>query len=89
MVYKTNQYIFVNALTIKKKANSLIQEEVGDLAERLNDVELDIAEAKEFSHLSSEVFVILQKQINELKYLLAVLVLPKDNFSKDSQGIYL
>jgi hypothetical protein len=79
----------VNALTPKNEPHSINHQEVKDLAERLNDVELDIAEAKKFSQLSSEVFVVLQNQINEIKYVLAVLIQSKDNSPKSGKGIYL
>ncbi len=81
--------MIVNALIPKNEPDSINHPEVEDLAERLNDVELDIAEAKKFSHLSSEVFVILQNQINEIKYVLAVLIQSKDNSPKSGNGIYL
>ncbi len=81
--------MIVKALTPKNEPGSINHQEVENLAERLNDVELDIAEAKKFSHLSSEVFVILQNQINEIKYVLAVLIQSKDNSPKSGNGIYL
>lgn len=53
------------AVTAKKRSTE--EEFIDDLSGRLNHVELELIEAKEFSHLSSEVFEVLQSQINEIK----------------------
>ncbi len=77
------------SIVTKKKTDTLSKDKTDDILSRLNSIELDIAEAKKFSHLSSDVFIILQNQINEIKYILAVLIQSKGNSPKDGQGIYL
>ena len=74
--------------TTKKKLDIIIQEEIEDLAERVNNVELGVTDAKEFSQLSSEALEVLQKQINELKHVIITLIEPKKPVSGDKQGIY-
>jgi len=56
---------------------SLTLEEKTDLEERLNDVELEVIDAKEFTHLSSEAFELLQTQINEIRTMLEQLLIGK------------
>lgn len=46
---------------------NLLESELDDLLERVNMVELELVDAKEFSHLSSDAFEALQTQINELR----------------------
>ena len=53
---------------------TLSLEEKTDLEERLNDVELELIDAKEFTHLSSEAFEMLQSQINEIQTMLEELL---------------
>ena len=77
------------SIVTKKKTDTLSKDETEDILSRLNSIDSDIAEAKKFSHLSSQVFVILQNQISEIKDVLAVLIQSKDNSPKDGQGIYL
>ena len=74
--------------TTKKKLDTISQEEIEDLAERINNVELGVTDAKEFSQLSSEAFEALQKQINDLKFMILTLVESKKPVSGDKQGIY-
>ena len=45
-----------------------------DTHERLQEVELELTEAKEFSHLSHDAFEQLQAQINEIRDLLMTAV---------------
>lgn len=51
-------------------------EEADDLEERVNEVELQLISAKEFSHLSSETLELLQQQIDELRSMLEKLLVP-------------
>jgi len=74
--------------TTKRKLDIIIQEEIEDLAERVNNVELSVTDAKEFSQLSSEALETLQKQINELKEVIISLIELKKPVSGDKQGIY-
>ena len=74
--------------TTKKKLDTIFQEEIEDLAERINNVELGVTDAKEFSQLSSEALEALQKQINDLKFMILTLVESKKPVSGDKQGIY-
>lgn len=60
---------------MKKKKYPITELEAEDLYNRLNDVELDIAESKEFSHLSAEALLSLQNQINEFKGILIHLIM--------------
>ena len=74
--------------TTKRKLDIIIQEEIEDLAERVNNVELSVTDAKEFSQLSSEALETLQKQINDLKEVIVSLIESKKPVSGDKQGIY-
>lgn len=60
--------------SIIEKNESLIDSDVDDLLERVNSLEADMVESKEFTHLSAEVFAILQNQINEIKIVIANLI---------------
>lgn len=61
----------------KHEKNNRITEEISDLEERLNDLELQMVDAKEFSHISSEAFESLQNQIAELREMFEQLILIK------------
>ena len=54
---------------VKKSEIRLNDDNILDLEERLNDLELQMIEATEFSHISSEAFETLQTQITELKQM--------------------
>lgn len=47
---------------------------IDDLDERLNDLELQMVDAKEFTHISSEAFEALQSQIAELREMFETLL---------------
>ena len=47
---------------------------IDDLDERLNDLELQMVDAKEFTHISSEAFEALQDQIAELREMFETLL---------------
>ena len=64
----------------KKNLNELLFD---DVEERLNDVELNMAEAKEFTHLSSDAIEDLQNQLNELRGLLEQLIMSFPNLKSD------
>ena len=69
-----------NVSNDKKQENSpRITEEISDLEERLNEVELQLVDAKEFSHISSDAFQALQEQIAELREMFEHLLLIKSN----------
>ncbi len=51
-----------------------INEEIDDMDQRLNELELQMVDAKEFSHLSSEAFESLQNQIAELREMFETLL---------------
>ena len=74
--------------TTKKKLDIIFQDEIEDLTERVNNVELNLIESKEFSHLSSEAFEALQFQINELRSLVENLVLPKESPINHPERLY-
>lgn len=57
-----------------EKNKPLVDPEFDDLLERVNTLEANMVESKEFTHLSAEVFAILQNQINELKFIIANIV---------------
>ena len=76
-------------MTEKSKNSNLVLKEVEDLAQRLNDVELDLVDAKEFSHLSSDAFLVLQNQINELKELIESMYSQNNLENNPSHGVYL
>ena len=78
----------MSLFTTKRKLDIIIQEEIEDLAERVNNVELSVTDAKEFSQLSSEALETLQKQINELKEVIVSLIESKKPIYEDKQGIY-
>ena len=61
----------------KQENESRLTEEMSDLEERLNDLELQMVDAKEFSHISSEAFESLQNQISELRELFEQLLMLK------------
>ncbi len=65
----------------------LTAEEKADLETRLNDVELQLIEAKEFSHLSSEVFELLQTQIDEIKTLILEYITPSSQKTKENEPL--
>ncbi len=69
----------------KNPKKNFTEEEMDDLADRLNSVELELVEAKEFSHLSSEVFEILQSQIDELRTLFTELVSKNSGETESSE----
>lgn len=48
----------------------LLKAEIEDFEKRINDIELDLVEAKEYTHLSSEALLIFQGQINDMKELI-------------------
>lgn len=48
----------------------LKEEILEDLDGRVQEIELELTEAKEFSHLSHDAFEQLQEQINELRDLI-------------------
>lgn len=56
--------------SIVEKNKSIIDSEFDDLLERVNTLEANMVESKEFTHLSAEVFAILQNQINEIKIVI-------------------
>ena len=58
----------------KQEESTRITEEIDDLEERLNDLELQMVDAKEFTHLSSEAFESLQNQIAELREMFETLI---------------
>lgn len=61
-----------------------ISAELADINERLNDVELNIVDAKEFSHISGDAFEFLQNQINELKTIIqTVLGIPDEQSTNE------
>ena len=77
--------------SIVKKNKSLIQLEINDLSERMNTLELNMVEAKEFTHLSAEVFTVLQNQINDLKFVIATMTkeqLEPKNSAEPSNLLY-
>jgi uncharacterized coiled-coil DUF342 family protein len=52
----------------KKQENPIrLIKEIDDLEERLNELELNMVDAKEFTHISNEAFEALQEQITELR----------------------
>ena len=64
-----------------------ISTELSDINERLNDVELDIVDAKEFSHISSDAFEVLQKQINELRAIIQTFLgIPDEQKTEESNA---
>ena len=59
-------------------------EEITDLEERLNELELQMIDAKEFSYLSSDAFESLQRQIAELREMVETLLsIPTNNQEKN------
>lgn len=48
-----------------------------------------MVEAKEFTHLSAEVFAILQNQINELKLVITHIVKGNSQAPAKKEGLYL
>ncbi|MHA2101669.1 MAG: hypothetical protein ACW99A_23715 [Candidatus Kariarchaeaceae archaeon] len=72
----------------KIEKSKLVFKEVEDLAYRLNEVELELVDAKEFSHLSSEAFLVLQNQITELKELIESIIVPNTTEVDSSVGVY-
>ena len=77
------------AIVAEKTTDSLLHDEIEDFAERLNVLEANMVEAKEFTHLSAEVFAILQNQINELKIVIANLVKGTLQAPAKKEGLYL
>lgn len=77
------------SIVTKKKADSLLHDEIEDFAERINTLELNMVEAKEFTHLSAEVFAILQNQINELKLVITHIVKGNSQAPAKKEGLYL
>ena len=75
------------SIVTKKKADSLLHDEIEDLAERINTLELNMVEAKEFTHLSAEVFAILQNQINELKLVITHIVKGNSQAPDKKEGL--
>ena len=64
---------------VKKQENTgRITEELSDLEERLNDLELHMVDAKDFTHISSDAFEQLQRQIDELREMFETLLTLKD-----------
>ena len=63
-------------MSLKEKKDNFprITEEITDLEVRLNDLELQMVDAKEFTHLSSEAFEALQNQIAELREMFETLL---------------
>ena len=51
-----------------------INEEISDLEQRLNDLELEMVDAKEFSHITGDAFESLQNQIAELREMVETLL---------------
>lgn len=62
---------------------------INKFAERINTLELNMVEAKEFTHLSAEVFAILQNQINELKLVITHIVKGNSQAPDKKEGLYL
>lgn len=61
----------------KETETNRINQEITDLEERLNDLELQMVDAKEFTHISSDAFEALQAQIAELREMFESLLLIK------------
>ena len=60
-----------------EKENIIVQDQFVDLEDvenRINDLELGMIDAKEFTHLSSEAFEQLQRQIDELREMFETLL---------------
>ena len=72
----------------KEPETNRITEEISDLEERLNEVELQLVDAKEFSHISSDAFQALQEQIAELREMFESLLALKDTEPKKSNSPY-
>ena len=77
------------AIVAEKTTDSLPLDEIEDFAERINTLEANMVEAKEFTHLSAEVFAILQNQINELKIVIVNLVKGTLQAPVKKEGLYL
>lgn len=77
------------AIVAEKTTDSLLHDEIEDFAERINILEANMVEAKEFTHLSAEVFAILQNQINELKLVIANMVKGTLEAPAKKEGLYL
>lgn len=77
------------AIVAEKTTDFIPLDEIEDFAERINTLEADMIEAKEFTHLSAEVFAILQNQINELKIVIANLVKGTLQAPAKKEGLYL
>ena len=77
------------AVVAKKTTDSLLHDEIEDFGERINTLEANMVEAKEFTHLSAEVFAILQNQINELKIVIANLIKGSLQAPAKKEGLYL
>ena len=61
----------------KQENESRMTDEISDLEESVNDLELQMVDAKEFSHISREAFEKLQNQISELRELFEQLLVLK------------
>lgn len=64
-------------------------DELEDVFDRLNALEANMVESKEFTHLSAEVFAILQNQINELKIVIANMIKGTSEAPVKKEGLYL
>ena len=77
------------AIVAEKTTDSKLHDDSEDIFERLNILEANMVEAKEFTHLSAEVFAILQNQINELKIVITNLIKGSLQAPIKKEGLYL
>lgn len=63
-------------------------DEIIDIENRLNDLELQMVDAKEFTFISSDAFDALQKQITELREMLEQLLVIKNNSTVEEKTTF-
>ena len=76
-------------ITLSNKKHKIkdnqVEDENDEPLARLNQVELDITETKEFNHLSAEAFLVLKEEINKLWQIIESVVIPQEKDTDSTQ----